>query len=381
MVIAVLGTGAILTSCGGSSTASHGIKGASEVAAQPVKTSGANPFMPSVGKDVPGITPPSGATSSGGGLATYSAALPGLYGGTRNQRSCDANKLVAFLARNPSKAAAWASTLGIRASQISHYVSGLTPVLLRTDTRVTNHGYVNGVADPLQSVLEAGTAVFVDKYGQPVVKCYCGNPLTAPVLYSSPTYTGPIWAGFSTTTITIIQVSTTIINKFTLYDPTTNKFFGLTRGKFGRAGPYLRNPGSATTSTGTTSTPTVTTAPSPAPTPGTSSTQTTSAPTENPSASFSPNPVTIGDTVTLNASGFLPGAPIRIDVTRPDGGQDSPRTTTAGSDGSVTYSFPNAGAGEMAGTYTVTVTDANTGVNTTTQVTTVSAGGTGSGTT
>src|SRR5205085_2392504 len=154
-----------------------------------------------------GLKPPAAARSTSGGPARYVASLPGLYGGTRNYSSCDARKLVGFLKQNPSKAAAWASTLGISTGAIPHYMSELTPVLLRTDTRVTNHGYVNGVADPIQSVLEAGTAVFVNRYGEPVVKCYCGNPLTPPVLYREPVYIGPRWTGFSTTHITIIQQS------------------------------------------------------------------------------------------------------------------------------------------------------------------------------
>src|SRR5437016_4304495 len=126
---------------------------------------------------------------------------------------------------NPAKADAWAATLHIQTTEIRRYVSRLTAATLRTDTRVTNHGYVNGQANPLQAVLQAGTAVFVDKYGEPVVKCYCGNPLTPPIAYSAPVYTGPVWTGFQTTNITIIEISTTIINIFTLYDPSNGKYF------------------------------------------------------------------------------------------------------------------------------------------------------------
>ncbi|HEY6396561.1 MAG TPA: DUF6777 domain-containing protein, partial [Solirubrobacteraceae bacterium] len=201
------------------------MKGPSEVVAAPVSTTGNNPFTPKVGTDRPGVRPPAAASTSSAGLVSYTGSLPGLYGGTRNYSSCNKPQLVSFLQQNPAKATAWATTLGIQTTQISHFVSGLTDVVLRTDTRVTNHGYVNGVADPIQSVLEAGTAVLVDQYGRPVVKCYCGNPLTPPVLYSSPVYTGPLWVGFSTTNITIIQQSVTIINQFTLYDPSTGMEF------------------------------------------------------------------------------------------------------------------------------------------------------------
>jgi hypothetical protein len=303
-----------------------------------------------------GVTPPAAAASSSGGPASYNASLPGLYGGTRNYSSCDATKLVDFLEQNPAKASAWAATLGIQTTQIRDYVSGLTDVILRTDTRVTNHGYVNGVADPIQSVLEAGTAVFVNKYGEPVVKCYCGNPLTPPVLYTAPVYTGPLWVGFSTTQITIINQSTTIIDTFTLVDPSNGKTFH--RSPHKPDGPYTGTTTSTSTtgSQSTTSTPTTTGGSAPSPPPP------SSRPTENPSVSLSPDPVTQGETVTLTASGFAPGASLQITVNRPDGVVEH-YPLSAGSDGTGTYSFSNAAGNAPLGTYNVTVTNTATGAN------------------
>jgi hypothetical protein len=357
-----------LAACGGGgSTGSAatlvGVKGASEVSAAPVSTPGRNPFTAPVGHDRRAVKPPAAAASSSGRPVSYSGGLPGLYGGTRNYSSCDAEKLISFLESNPAKAAAWATTLGIQTSEIRDYVSGLTAVILRTDTRVTNHGYVNGVADPIQSVLEAGTAVLVDKYGQPVVKCYCGNPLTPPLLYATPVYTGPLWAGFSTTQITIISQSTTIINKFVLYDPTNGMLFTQTPGLHGQSGPYLAPSTSPTpqpqpttpTQTGTSSTPSQT---------GTSSTptqpSTTPTTAESPAVSLSPNPVTQGNTVTLSATGFAPGASLQITVNRPDGVVEH-YPLSAGSDGTGTYTFSNAAGNAPLGTYGVTVTNPATG--------------------
>jgi hypothetical protein len=340
--------------CGGSSGSTHaaGVKGPSEVAAAPVSTPGANPFTATVGTDTAGVTPPAAAASSTGGPATYSASLPGLYGGTRNHASCDAVRLVSFLEQNSAKASAWAATLGIQTTQISDYVSGLTDVILRTDTRVTNHGYVNGVANPIQSLLEAGTAVFVDKYGRPVVKCYCGNPLTPPVLYSSPTYTGPLWSDFNPTRITIINQSTTIIDTFILYDPSTGRTFPRTPGPHGHDGPYSASPTSPTTPPPPTTPTTTSTGATPTPPP-------TPRPAESPSVSLSPNPVTQGDTVTLTASGFAPGASLQITVNRPDGVVER-YPLSAGSGGTGTYTFSNAGANAPLGTYNVTVTNTAT---------------------
>ena len=117
-------------------------------------------------------------------LASLSTAgtEAGLYGGSQDTQTCDVAKLVTFLTadENAAKAGAWADTLGIDVGDISDYVSGLTAVRLRFDTRVTNHGFRDGEANAFQSVLQAGTAVLVDDQGIPRVKCNCGNPLGEP---------------------------------------------------------------------------------------------------------------------------------------------------------------------------------------------------------
>src|SRR3954447_6444901 len=143
-VVALAAAGS-LGACGGGSNAktTAGVKGASEITAEPVSSAGSNPFTAPAGKDKPGVKPPQKATSATG-PATYRGSLPGLYGGTRDYATCDAHKLTNFLEHEPSKATAWAGVVGIPVRRIRTYVNHLTPVLLRTDTRVTNHGYVNG---------------------------------------------------------------------------------------------------------------------------------------------------------------------------------------------------------------------------------------------
>jgi hypothetical protein len=330
-----------LAACGGSSHPA-GKRGRSEVRAEPVSTAGANPFTAAVGKDVTGVKPPPGAAGSGGGPAKFSGGLPGLYGGTRNYSTCDAEKLVVFLEHNPAKAAAWAATLGIKSSQIRRYVDRLTAVTLRTDTRVTNHGYVSGRATPIQAVLEAGTAVFVNKYGEPVVKCYCGNPLTPPILYSEPTYYGPRWSGFGH--ITIIQQTTIIIDTFKIYDLRTGKVFPRGAGTSGQDGPFE---GTAPST------------PSGTPPPGQPSTPTSPSTTESPSAAFSPSQGVQGDDFTLTASGFRPGATLEVTLTRPDGAVEH-YTISVGGDGTGSHTFTNT-ANVVTGTYTATVHNPATG--------------------
>ncbi len=347
-VAALFFAAGLLSSCGGSSKA--GVQGPSEVRAEPVSTT-TNPFTEPVGNDKSGVMPPAAAVNSHGGPPTYTGSLPGLYGGTRDYKTCDAGKLVAFLEENPAKAAVWAQTLGIRASEIREYVSSLTPVLLRTDTRVTNHGYKDAEADPIQSVLQAGTAVFVNKYGAPVVKCYCGNPLTPPQLYTNPRYYGAKWTGFAPASITIINQSTTIIDTFQLYDPNTGKLFPRKAGRWnpGSDGPY--SGGTPTPPSGATTT---TKTPPPA---GSRS------PSGRPTASFSPSSGQVGDTYVLSVSGFAPGATLDLTVLLPNGqGDGVARSISIGSDGRGSYTFYNGGAGSRGGpgTYTAVVEDRQT---------------------
>jgi hypothetical protein len=204
---------------------------ATSLRTEPISTAGADPFAPApVGTDsaVPPVQTAGTAVVEGGHI--------GLYGGTRNSTSCDRKQLVVFLQQNPEKATAWASVLGIPVAQIPTYVDGLTPVLLRSDTLVTNHGYAGGRATVIPAVLQAGTAVLVDDKGFPVTKCYCGNPLTPPSYYRPgyrPKYFGPTWQGFSGSSTTVIQNNTTTINTFTLVDPQTRAPFERPRGTDG----------------------------------------------------------------------------------------------------------------------------------------------------
>ena len=228
---------------------------AQEIGLEPVSSAGTNPFMPPVGTDEPDVTPPAG---TGG---TYSGDLVGLYGGTLNQSSCDSQQLVTFLQQNPDKASAWASVVGIQVVDIATYVSELTPVVLRSDTYVKNHGFENGRATPIPAVIQAGTAVLVDKYGTPVTKCYCGNPLSKPPTYSKPRYYGPRWPGYTPGGITIIQSTTVIIDTFTLVDTATGEPFTRPRGTGGGSDSP------ATPTTPSTTTPATTLPPATAPPP------------------------------------------------------------------------------------------------------------------
>ena len=127
------------------------------------------------------------------------------------------------MAANPDKAKAWVDALNKDPNSsfpeafrsrwknpcLHQFLGG---VILMTDTRVTNHGFKNGVANPFQAVPAKGTAVLVDAKGVPRVRGFCGNPSFAR-RPSAPkvVYVGNRWADFNLTKITVIQSSTTIL--------------------------------------------------------------------------------------------------------------------------------------------------------------------------
>jgi len=195
------------------------------------------------------------APAPGAGGGSVAGSAPGLFGGTRDQASCDPEKLVNFLAADPDKAAAWAAVQGIEPGGIAAYVAHLTPVLLRRDTRVLNHGYREGRATPRPAVLQAGTAVLVDEFGVPRVKCACGNPLDEPQpVTTSTTYTGTRWSGFDPAGVVVVRADVRV-DVFVLVDVNTGNPF---RRPTASKGDTDTSPADTTTTTTspTTSTPT-----------------------------------------------------------------------------------------------------------------------------
>jgi hypothetical protein len=84
---------------------------------------------------------------------------------------------VRLLTDDKARSVAFAEGARIGGSAVPGFLRGLTPVVLRADTRVTAHGYRHGDATSFQSILQAGTAVLVDDRATPRVRCSCGNPL------------------------------------------------------------------------------------------------------------------------------------------------------------------------------------------------------------
>ncbi len=161
-------------------------------------------------------------------------AEPGLYGGTRKVASCNVEKQISALTAQQDKNKAFASVLDIAPTGVPAYLRSLTPVQLRLDTRVTNHGYRNGAATPYQSVLQAGTAVLVDDRGVPRVRCACGNPLRPPVaLRGTPKRKGSPWPGYRAANVVTVAPAPEPVKEFVMYDPESGEWFARDTGDTG----------------------------------------------------------------------------------------------------------------------------------------------------
>lgn len=207
-----------------------------ELFLQPAGSAGKDPFTESTattqGVQEPRPTPTSSEPVTGTiNTRSVSGSQPGLYGGTQDLASCDVEKQIKELAAVPAKNSAFASALGIQPADVPQYLRSLTPVQLRMDTRVTNHGYKDGVATPYQAVLEAGTAVLVDSRGVPRVRCACGNPLGPPVpLKPYSRRYGQPWAAYRPQGVVVIAPSETVVDRIVIYDHANHSWYERGRG-------------------------------------------------------------------------------------------------------------------------------------------------------
>ncbi|MGW6573076.1 DUF6777 domain-containing protein [Streptomyces sp. NPDC054945] len=205
-----------------------------EVYLQPVASAGPDPFTPSSATAESAPVQPPLPNATGQGIRTVNAATPGLYGGTQRLGSCDVEQQVGFLTGDEAKARAFAEAANIQEEKIPEFLRGLTPVVLRADTRVTNHAFRDGAADGFQSVLQAGTAVLVDEHGMPRVRCGCGNPLAAPrTAKGSPLHKGDPWSGYQANQVVVIEPTAHVINSLVIVNVADNTWIERKRGDDG----------------------------------------------------------------------------------------------------------------------------------------------------
>ncbi|MYT03697.1 hypothetical protein GT021_03575 [Streptomyces sp. SID5470] len=233
-VVAAVVLAVVFTRSGGGSGSAGGN---GEVFLQAAAKTGPEPFTESTAKDssVPPVAAsPTGSSEPANAVRGVDGSAPGLYGGTRNVSSCDVEKQVKALQADPAKNKVFASVAGVPPSGVPAFLRSLTPVQLRMDTRVTNHGYRDGAATTYQAVLQAGTAVLVDDRGVPRTRCACGNPLTPPIAQqTTPKRTGDTWASYNPSNVVVVAPSTTVINIFVIYDPDHHDWIARHRGDTG----------------------------------------------------------------------------------------------------------------------------------------------------
>ncbi|MFE9257778.1 DUF6777 domain-containing protein [Streptomyces sp. NPDC006879] len=199
-----------------------GSRGGQEIYLQPVAEQGPEPFTASSAtlagppaKAATAAAGPPGAAAQG--FKNINGSTPGLYGGTQSAGSCDVERQVRLLTEDPGRARAFARVSGVSEATIADFLRKLTPVVLRADTRVTNHGYRAGEPHAYQSVLQAGTAVLVDERGLPRLRCASGNPLLPPTAAQGATETrGRPWSGYEPQQVIAVQATARLIDKLVI---------------------------------------------------------------------------------------------------------------------------------------------------------------------
>ncbi|MET8615048.1 DUF6777 domain-containing protein [Streptomyces misionensis] len=239
MACVLLSVALLLTGCAGAAVKEAQL--GEEVFLQPAMEQGPDPFTESTaavptGSGVPravgtGRTADVSAPPAGLAVAPLAAAhalsggTPGLYSGSVRVTVCDVERQIGRLTADPARGEAFARAAGVSRSALPGYLRALTPVLLRADTRVTNHGYRDGEAAGYQAVLQAGTAVLVDDRGLPRVRCACGNPLRPPEeARGGVGARGTAWSGYRPNQVIVVTPAPQAVSSLTLLDARTNSW-------------------------------------------------------------------------------------------------------------------------------------------------------------
>ncbi|GGK01277.1 hypothetical protein GCM10011583_36000 [Streptomyces camponoticapitis] len=240
---AALSAGILITAgCGEDSVGKDGraaraaqAAASTKVTLLPLGTSGPDPFTESTAAPTPDADSsppptagpesgdPSGPTPGPRAPRSISGAIAGLYGGTKSVPSCDVQAQARLLAADRAKATAFARGAGVAPASVPTFLRGLTPVVLRADVRVTDHGYRHGAATAYQAVLQSGTAVLVDDRGQPRVRCAGGNPLRPATGRSDDAgHQGKAWSGYRPDRVVVVNRSTRVLTALVIVDTVDN---------------------------------------------------------------------------------------------------------------------------------------------------------------
>ncbi|MEU3027837.1 DUF6777 domain-containing protein [Streptomyces incarnatus] len=250
MACVLLSVALLLTGCAGAAVKEAQL--GEEVFLQPAAEQGPNPFTASTatgpartgtprptgtGRTADVSAPPAGlAVAPLAAARALSGGTPGLYSGSVRVAGCDVERQIGGLTADPARGNAFAHVAGVSRTDLPGYLRALTPVLLRADTRVTNHGYRDGETAGYQAVLQAGTAVLVDDRGVPRVRCACGNPLRPPEeARGGVGARGTAWSGYRPNQVIVVTPAPQAVGSLTLLDAGTNTWIER------RLGPDVRN--------------------------------------------------------------------------------------------------------------------------------------------
>lgn len=212
-----------------------------EVVLQPITSAGANPWTDNFDAinedlerlevllgDIPGFDEDDEADG-----VPLDGDEPGLFGGIRNEVACDKDGLGEQLTDDDAKAEAFAAVHDIDAGDMGDFIGDLTAVILRHDTRLADHGFVDGEAQRFESILERGTSVLVDTDGIPRVRCASGSPLVEPrTVTGEVKFRGAEWPDFDKARVIVVDGSD-VGDAFVLIDNDTEDVFSRPVGSAG----------------------------------------------------------------------------------------------------------------------------------------------------
>ncbi|MFG3496638.1 DUF6777 domain-containing protein [Streptomyces sp. NPDC047886] len=295
--------------------------GGGDLLLQDTEQSGPDPWTASTASGEVDPIPAPEPTVTRTAIREIQGGAENLYGGTGKVASCDVERQIGYLQADQNKARAFAGVLKIGTPEVPGYLRGLTPVQLRHDTWVTNHGYRDGKVFSFQAVLQSGTAVLVDKTGMPKVRCACGNPLTERAEPTTPLRpSGDPWPGYREADVVVVKPAPQPVKVFVIVDVKNNTTVKVQPGS-------TQSPGRTHTTTPphTTTAPPDTTTTSPGPTDSSPTACATVEPGEPAPKDVKPCPTPTGSTMS---------PPDTETSTPPVDRQEG--TTDTGSPGSVT---------------------------------------------
>ena len=178
-------------------------------------------FVDAGGPVVPAedTTPAPTDSEDGTAIAGVAGTEDGVFAGSEGVAPCAPDELAGALTPEAPETAAWAEVQQVGIESVPAFIDGLTSVVLTADTRVTDHELVDGMAIPRQAILQVGTAVMVDEFGTPRVRCVSGSPLTPPeAIEDTISYVGVAWDTFSLDETVVVAPAAAPVDEFVLTD-------------------------------------------------------------------------------------------------------------------------------------------------------------------